>query len=137
MDFPRQVVNLLRERRVELQVLLRHIEFMVRLRLLELSLAVLPDQHERRKEDCLERGGQRQRRPWASLDEQHPTAKQREMQVHELHRADKRGDAVGNPQLGIVGAFRVDLDDDGMAGLAHAEPSGAMRRLMAGVGVSP
>ena len=97
---------------VGLELRLLFSEVVIGLRLLEGGLAVLPDHHERRQEDRLERDHQRQRWPWAALEREHPDREQDSVDVDELHRAGKRSDLVGDAELGVGGAALDLLEDD-------------------------
>jgi len=55
------------------------------------------------QEDRLQRHDQRQRRPRAFLDEQHPDREQRDVQIDEVHRPRETGDPVRHPQLNVRG----------------------------------
>ena len=68
VQFHGQIVDRAGQLGVQLQLLLLLDEVVVGLRLLERCLAVLPDHHEGRQEDRLERDGQGERRPRALLE---------------------------------------------------------------------
>src|SRR5207248_1950933 len=93
--------------------------------LLEGGLAVLADHHEGRQEDGLERDDQRQCRPRALLEHQHPQREQHSVEVDEVHRARERGDLVGDAKLGVVSPLLPLGDDRGMVKHARVEGPGA------------
>ena len=82
-----------------MQLLLLLQEVVVRLRLLERRLPVLPDEHERRQEYRCEGHHERQLRPRVALDGQHPAREQRRVEIEEVHRAGERRDRVGDAKL--------------------------------------
>ena len=69
--------------------------------LLECRLAVLADHHEGGKENRLQRYHQRQRRPGASFQHNHPDAEQRRMNPDEVHRAGERRYPIRQAELKI------------------------------------
>ena len=89
-------------------LLLRH-EVVVGLELLEHRLTVLPDHHERRQEDRLQRHHERQRRPGAALGKEHPRSEGHHVQVDEVHRAGELGDRVREPELHVLGPLGQDV----------------------------
>jgi hypothetical protein len=94
---------------LELQFLL--VEVVIRLGLLERRLPVLADHHERGQEDRFQRHDQRQRRPRAFLEKQHPDREQRDVQIDEVHRPRETGDPVRDPQLNVRGPPLLFLQD--------------------------
>jgi hypothetical protein len=85
----------------------------VGLLLLERRLAVLADHHERRQEDRFQRHDERERRPRALLDRQHPDRERGDVDVDEHHRPRERRDRVGDAQLEVGRPLLEVFDDDG------------------------
>ena len=85
VELCRQCVDLTGELGVQLKLLFLGREVMVRLGVLELGLAVLPDHDERRQEDRLERHDEGELRPRVGFDEQHPAGEGHGMDVDERH----------------------------------------------------
>ena len=118
-DLRRQLVDLLGkrgdllgQRGVPLELELLFDEVVVGLLLLELRLPVLPDHHEGRQEDRLERDDEGQRRPGAVLEEDHPQAESDRVDVHEAHRAGECCDPIRDAQLELLVAVHEHRLDD-------------------------
>src|SRR2546423_5748192 len=105
MDGPRDVG-------VRVELLLGRFEVMVRLGLLERRLAVLADHHEGGQEDRFQRNDERECRPGAGLDEQHPGRESEDVEVHEVHRAGERRDLVRDMQLELLRPLLLLLEDE-------------------------
>src|SRR6478752_4882581 len=97
---------------VRVQLLLGRLEVMVRLGLLERRLAVLADHHERGQEDGFQRNDERERRPGAGFDEEHPGREPENVEVHEVHRAGERRDLVRDMQLELLRTLLLLLEDE-------------------------
>jgi len=101
---------------VQLELLLLLDEVVVGLLLGELRLAVLPDHHEGRQEDRLERHDKGEGRPWALLEHEHPHAERERMDVDERHRSGELRDRVSDAQLHVGRSALPLRDDDRMTG---------------------
>src|SRR5688572_11341237 len=111
VDVAGELADLTGQLGVQLQFLHLLDEVVIGLRLLEGGLPVLSDHHEGGQEDRLERDRQCQRRPRIPLDHEHPEPECQGMEVHELHRARERSDAVRESELELRGALGVQPDD--------------------------
>src|SRR6266567_943488 len=112
VDLGGEVVDGARDVGVRVELLLRRLEVMVRLVLLERRLAVLADHHEGGQEDGFQRHDERERRPGAGLDEQHPGREPEDVEVHEVHRAGERRDLVCDMQLELLRPLLLLLEDE-------------------------
>src|SRR5262249_22658957 len=111
VDLGGELVDGPRDVGVRVELLLRRLEVVVGLGLLEGCLAVLADHHEGRQEDRFQRHDERKRRPGALLEDEHPQREEGDMQVDEVHRAGECRDLVGDSQLEVLSALHLVLEN--------------------------